>query len=139
VPEDDALRTYRVSRIESAEELDQRFDRPLGFTLAVWWRESSAQFEQLPMRQPVKVRLTGAGLRRLTQVLGPEYRAKSILAVGQPDADGWAEAELVLESRVVGLGQLTALGGDVEILEPADLRESLAEIGAAVAARNAPR
>ncbi|MEC3975116.1 helix-turn-helix transcriptional regulator [Amycolatopsis sp. H20-H5] len=140
VPEDDALRTYRVSRIVSAEEVDERFERPAGFNLARWWRDSSANFERMPLRLTVKVRLSRAGVRSLRRLLGPdESSADAFVSLGPADAEGWADAELALENRDIGLSQLTSIGAEVEILEPADLRAALAETGAAIAARNAPR
>ncbi len=42
-------RTYRVSRVRSAELLDDLFERPSGFDLAAHWEESSARFtERIP-------------------------------------------------------------------------------------------
>ncbi|QFU85632.1 YafY family protein [Amycolatopsis sp. YIM 10] len=137
VPEDDALRTYRVGRISEAELLDERFQRPPEFDLAGWWRESSAAFERFTMRIEVTLRLSGRAFRQLPRVLGPESMPSSLLE-RRDLADGWIEARLAMETEDIAVGQLTALGGEVEVLSPASVRARLAAVGAEMAARNAP-
>ncbi|MCP2169837.1 helix-turn-helix transcriptional regulator [Goodfellowiella coeruleoviolacea] len=133
------VRTYRVARIAAADVLDARFDRPDGFDLAGWWRQSSAAFERVSFPLRARVRLSPLARRALPSVIGPEYLAEVLLSQGEPDADGWAEAELAVESHEIGLSQLIALGAGVEVLEPVSLRAALAEVGAAMAAHNAVR
>jgi len=139
VPEDDALRTYRVSRILDAQARDVSFDRPPAFDLARWWRASSATFEQVARPLRVKARLSRLAVRELRRVFGGEHLADTVVALGEPDADGWAEAELALEGDEIGLGQLVALSPGVEVLDPPRVRAALAAIGAELAARNAQR
>jgi predicted DNA-binding transcriptional regulator YafY len=139
VPEDDALRTYRVSRILSAAAREAGFDRPPDFDLARWWRSSSAAFEQVARPLRVKARLDRTAVRELRRVFGGEHLADTVMTLGSPDADGWAEAELALEDGEIGLGQLVALSPGVEVLEPVELRAALAAIGAELAARNGQR
>lgn len=136
---DDAFRTYRVSRILSVEQLDSAFSRPPDFDLAQWWRESSATFEQVARPVRVRARLNRTAVRELRRVFGGEHLADTVVSLGQPDSDGWAEAELALEDDEIGLGQLVALSPGVEVLEPLRLRASLARVGAELAARNAQR
>ncbi|MEV6873584.1 YafY family protein [Amycolatopsis sp. NPDC051128] len=136
---DDALRTYRVSRISSVSALETAFERPPDFDLARWWRDSSATFEQVARPLRVKARLNRTAVRELHRVFGGEHLADTVVSLGSPDADGWAEAELVLEEDGIGLGQLVALSPGVEVLDPPELRATLAGIGAETAARNAQR
>ncbi|WP_033261666.1 helix-turn-helix transcriptional regulator [Amycolatopsis vancoresmycina] len=136
---DDALRTYRVSRILSVAQLDTAFERPSSFGLAEWWHSSSAAFEQVARPVRVRARLHRIAVRELRRVFGGEHLADTVVSLGPPDADGWAEAELALEGDEIGLGQLVALSPGVEVLEPAGLRAELAAIGAELAARNAQR
>ncbi|WP_410563641.1 helix-turn-helix transcriptional regulator [Amycolatopsis sp. cmx-4-61] len=133
---DDVLRTYRVSRILSATRLEAAFERPPDFDLARWWESSSAAFEQVTRPVRVRARLNRTAVRELRRVFGGEHLADTVVALGTPDADGWAEAELALEGDEIGLGQLVALSPGVEVLEPASLRAALATIGAELAARN---
>ncbi|WIX86381.1 YafY family protein [Amycolatopsis sp. DG1A-15b] len=136
---DDALRTYRVSRILSVSVQEVAFSRPPDFDLAHWWRASSATFEQVARPLGVRVRLDRTAVRELRRVFGGEHLADTVVSLGTPAADGWAEAELALEDDEIGLGQLVALSPGVEVLEPVELRAALAAIGAELAARNAQR
>jgi predicted DNA-binding transcriptional regulator YafY len=136
---DDALRTYRVSRILSVTRLGSAFERPPDFDLARWWRASSATFEQVARPLRVKARVNRDAVRELRRVFGSEHLADTVVSLGTPDDEGWAEAELALEDDEIGLGQLVALSPGVEVLEPPELRAALAAIGAEVAARNAQR
>ncbi|MFI6030656.1 helix-turn-helix transcriptional regulator [Amycolatopsis magusensis] len=138
VPEDDAIRTYRVGRIASVELLDQRFSRPADFDLPGWWRRSSAEFERWTMHLEVTLRLSARAFRRLPQVLGLESMGSSLLE-HHPLADGWIQARLMMETEHIAVGQLISLGSEVEVLSPASVRAALAEVGAAIAARNAPQ
>ncbi|HET6703588.1 YafY family protein [Amycolatopsis sp.] len=136
---DDALRTYRVSRILSAAAQDTTFDRPPDFDLPTWWRSSSATFEQVARPLRVKARLNSIAVRELRRVFGGEHLADTVVSLGPPGDDGWAEAELALEGHEIGLGQLIALSPGVEVLEPVAVRAALAAAGAELAARNAQR
>ncbi|MGW4060374.1 helix-turn-helix transcriptional regulator [Amycolatopsis sp. NPDC004747] len=136
---DDALRTYRVSRILTAAAQDTTFDRPPDFDLPAWWRASSATFEQVARPVRARARLAPAAVRELRRVFGGEHLADTVVSLGPPEADGWAEAELALEDGDIGLGQLVALSPGVEVLDPPELRAALAAIGAELAARNGQR
>ncbi|MEV4052621.1 WYL domain-containing protein [Amycolatopsis sp. NPDC049688] len=136
---DDALRTYRVSRILSVASSEVSFDRPPEFDLAGWWRSSSAAFEQVARPLSVRARLNRTAVRELRRVFGGEHLADTVVSLGTPDDHGWAEAELALEDGEIGLGQLVALSPGVEVLDPPELRAALAAVGAELAARNAQR
>lgn len=136
MPDDDARRTYRVSRILTAAELEARFERPPDFDLAGWWRAASATFEQVDRPLRVTARLNRTAVRGLRRVFGAEDLAHTVISLGEPTADGWAEAELALESTEIGLGQLIALSPGVEVVTPPEIRAALAAIGTEVATRN---
>ncbi len=137
VPEADAVRTYRLARITAVETAGDVFDRPAAFQLAQWWSASAASFDRTLIRDRVRVRLSPRGLTRLPHHLDPATRGEAVLHTGPPDAEGWCEVELAVESPQVALGQLLPLGGELEVLAPAPLRAAFAEVGAAIAARNA--
>ncbi|QRP46497.1 YafY family protein [Amycolatopsis sp. FDAARGOS 1241] len=136
---DGGFRTYRVSRILRAGEPAERFERPADFDLPAWWRASSATFEQVDRPLRVTARLSRLAVRELRRVFGGEHLADTVVTLGEPGADGWAEAELALEGGEIGLGQLVALSPGVEVLDPPELRAELAKIGAELAARNGQR
>ncbi|MFD4369868.1 helix-turn-helix transcriptional regulator [Rhodococcus sp. NPDC058521] len=126
--------SYRVSRIEAADVLDTEVTRPDDFDLAAWWADSVAEFDRSLLRFPCRLRLSETGLRRLPEAVGTEAAR---VEPGPPDDIGWFTFDLRLETEEVALHQLTALGADVEVVEPRSLREALREVGTAVAARNA--
>jgi predicted DNA-binding transcriptional regulator YafY len=135
----DTVLTYRVDRIAAAEPTGESFQRPDGFDLAEWWAGAASRFEGQMLRATVRLRLGPRGLKMLPRVADPDAGLRAVAHAGPPDADGWRDVELDVEDVKVAAGQLTALGGEVEALDPPELREALAAAGAALAARNAPR
>jgi len=135
---DTDIRTYRVARVVSAEVLPTVFDRPADFVLSSWWAEASARFEQSLLRETVQLRLSRLALRLLRTVTDPEAAALAIATAGPPDSEGWREVTLEVESLPVATTQLLSLGVGVEVVAPEALRTALAELGLAIAARNAP-
>jgi predicted DNA-binding transcriptional regulator YafY len=133
------VRTYRVDRVTAAEPTGESFDRPAGFDLAEWWAGAASRFESQMLRASVRLRVGRRGLKMLQHVTDQDAALRAIAHAGPPDSEGWRELELEVESVEVAAGQLTALGGEVEALDPPQLREALAAAGAALAARNAPR
>ncbi len=131
--------TYRVDRIADAQVTGERFERPVGFDLAEWWAGAAGRFESQMLRATVRLRVGPRGLKILPRATDEDAALRAIAHAGPPDADGWRELELEVESIRVAAGQLTALGGEVEALDPPELRAALAAAGEALAARNAPR
>jgi predicted DNA-binding transcriptional regulator YafY len=133
----DVPRTYRVARIADAVP-DEPFERP-PFDLGSWWAQTSARFERSLLRDRVRLRLSPHALRVLPEVTDRGAAAEALAAAGPPDADGWRELELDVESEPVARTQLSGLGAGVEVLAPDTLRAALAEVGQAMTARNQPR
>jgi predicted DNA-binding transcriptional regulator YafY len=131
------VRTYRVSRIESASLRADRFARPVGFDLAAWWAASSAQFDRTMLRATVRIRLSARAAGVLHHVVDPAAAAEALAGAGEPDDEGWRTLDLAVESAQVAASQLVALCDGVEALAPPELRQRLAELGAAIAARHA--
>jgi predicted DNA-binding transcriptional regulator YafY len=134
----DDVRTYRVGRIEAATALAERFERPEGFDLAAFWERSSAEFDRSILRARVRVRLSPGAARALPRHTDRAAAEEALAAAGPPDADGWVEVDLAVEAEDVAFGQLIALAPDVEVVAPARLRAVFADVGARLAARNAP-
>jgi predicted DNA-binding transcriptional regulator YafY len=107
-------RTYRVSRISDAAILNERAVRPAVFDLAVYWARSAAEFrEKLP-------RYYASFLAKPAVMRWVRYR-------------GWRlEEEAPLEDRVrirvrfdaeeEALQFGLSFGGDMEVIEPSELR-----------------
>ncbi|QJY46892.1 helix-turn-helix transcriptional regulator [Pseudonocardia broussonetiae] len=128
--------TYRVDRITGAEPTGEVFVRPEGFDLVKWWAESSAGFEATMLRTTVRLRLGPHGRRWLAHVTDTEAALRALDGAGPPDADGWCVVELAVEDVRVAAGQLVGLAGEVEALDPPELRAALYEAGSALAAHN---
>ncbi|MFC4943867.1 helix-turn-helix transcriptional regulator [Pseudonocardia sp. GCM10023141] len=135
----DTVLTYRVDRIVRAEPTGEKFERPAGFDLVEWWAGAAGRFERQMLRETVRLRLGPRGLKWLHHVADADAAVRAVAQAGPPDAEGWCEVELDVESIPVAGGQLVGLGAEVEALAPAALRQALAEAGAALARRNAPR
>ncbi|WP_433289208.1 helix-turn-helix transcriptional regulator [Pseudonocardia sp. CA-142604] len=135
----DTVLTYRVDRIVAAEPTGEGFTRPDGFDLASWWADATTRFASQMLRVTVRLRLGPRGVKMLSHVTDSDAAAQAIARAGPPDAEGWREVELDVEEIAVAASQLTGLGGEVEALDPPELRTALAAAGAALAERNAPR
>jgi predicted DNA-binding transcriptional regulator YafY len=135
---DGTVRTYRVDRITTAELTGERFERPAGFDLAEWWAGAAGRFESQMLRATVRLRVGPRGLKVLPRAADHDAALRAIAHAAPPDAEGWRVLELDVEGIDVAAGQLTALGAEVEALDPPELRAALAAAGAALASRNAP-
>ena len=113
-------RVYRVSRIEDAELSDEMFERPPGLDLRAAWAAQVGRFRSdWPDRLSVTVRVDPSISDRFTRLVGEHV-------VGRLPG-GTAILEFAARDAAVSL--LTAFGGAVEVLEPAHLREHLADLG----------
>jgi predicted DNA-binding transcriptional regulator YafY len=131
---DDSMRTYRVSRIVDPVVPADRFERPEAFDLADYWGKAVVAYEESLPAFTAIVRVRGDGLERITEALGPA-------SVGQPTSDsigqgpeGWQTVSLKLEDLSHAEPILLRLGAELQVLEPADLRERIAATTGAMAA-----
>jgi predicted DNA-binding transcriptional regulator YafY len=123
-------RVYRLSRVVSATRREGSFARPGDFDLPAFWRGWSRAFEAGLPRVEVAVRLAP----RTVEVA----RAAAIdVVLGEPEAGGWVRASLTFERLEWAENALLGLGPGAEVLEPAELRASVAASARAIAARYA--
>jgi predicted DNA-binding transcriptional regulator YafY len=132
-----ALRTFRVSRVVSAKELDEAVERPDDFDLASHWASASEAFLDTMPTYAVKVRVQRSALGYLRQVVGPTQATAALQAAGDADADGWVTVDLLLEFLDQAVYELIRFGDSCEVLEPPELRERMAGMAASMAARYA--
>ncbi|HYH29454.1 MAG TPA: YafY family protein [Pseudonocardia sp.] len=125
---DGADRTYRLSRLQDVEELDEPADRPTGVDLELLWEERRTRFM--------------AGFRDVTAVVRVRETARAALVerarevrAERPDGHGWLRLEFVFSDVDYATAMIWALGPDVEALDPEPLRTALAERAAATARR----
>lgn len=93
------------------------FDRPADFDLASHWCEAQDAYVQRFSHFPIRLQIRGEALVRAGWTFA---RSKSL---GEPDADGWVEAEFDTEDWDGAVGLVGALGSDVIILGPQRLRQ----------------
>ncbi|MET4643668.1 putative DNA-binding transcriptional regulator YafY [Streptomyces atratus] len=116
------FRVYRIDRFAAVAVTDERFVRDEDFDLPAFWDERAAQFARSILRTEVTVRVSEAGVGRLPHAVDRSAALDALDAAGPPDVDGWRTVVLPVESLDVAYSQLLALGPELEVLEPADLR-----------------
>ncbi|MDQ0377202.1 helix-turn-helix transcriptional regulator [Amycolatopsis thermophila] len=122
---DGATRTYRVSRILALEP-GGAFERPAGFDLTAYWREWSEQFERRMYPRVAVVRLSPLGRDLVPFYLGAVGARALRECPDVPDDDGWLRVELPVEPGAPALGELLRFGPELQVLEPAELRDQVA-------------
>ena len=129
-------RTYRVSRIEEAELLDERFDRPDTFELADYWSESIAAYERDVPRLQVTVRVRPAAIPRLAMLAGGTAVNEADRLPAADDPDGWTHLRLRMEWPDDAAARLAGMGPEMEVLEPPELRVQILELARGSLARH---
>ncbi|RMI35357.1 helix-turn-helix transcriptional regulator [Nocardia stercoris] len=124
---DRGRRTFRVDRIAETELLDEPATRPDDFVLEAAWREVVADLERNRSRTWATARAENRHLPILRHHFGIHCEvvsragAEVVLRVAAPTALDLAR-------------NLAGWGGLVEVLEPAEVRDELARIGAELTA-----
>ncbi|MFE5877567.1 helix-turn-helix transcriptional regulator [Rhodococcus sp. NPDC056506] len=121
-----ADRTYRLSRILAAEELDELAERPASVDLEQIWQERSARFRAGGDQVAVRLRLNPARREELVET------ALGVHAESDGD-DGWLRMEVTFQDSRHAEWALWQLGVDAEALAPQSLRIALLSRAAAVA------
>ncbi|WP_049580963.1 helix-turn-helix transcriptional regulator [Streptomyces sp. SBT349] len=128
------IRTYRVSRLLEAEVLGPAPERPEGFDLADHWTRAARGLESSRYRGEARLRVSARGRTLLPMQFGA-VGARAVRGAGPPDADGWAELTLPVESTPVAVTDLLRLGTEAEVLDPPELRAAVAAAVAELARR----
>lgn len=123
-------RTYRLASILSLVPRPGKFKRPRRFDLGRFWAESLERFEAGLHRGTATVRATPRGARRLAAIGSAFARAVESKQLRPGER---ATITIPIESVGHAAGLLVALGTDVEVLEPAELRERLRQDAARIA------
>ncbi|MCC3377229.1 YafY family protein [Cohnella sp. REN36] len=113
------LRTYRVSRVEEAELLADRFAVPDAFDLAAWWTRSTERFRAALPVYVAGVRIREDALERLRRE--PYVHIKTT----QPAEGGWVDVEADFHTEDSARTLLLGYGGSVFVRFPEPLRSSL--------------
>lgn len=129
-------RTYRVDAIRALEATGETFERPVDFDLATHWAASVRAFEAGLYQGTATIRLSPIGMERLS-VLAAAAVEMARRSAAPPDADGWVQANIPVETTDHAMRELLKLGVEAEVLEPPELRQAMRDAAATLAARYA--
>lgn len=113
------MRVYRVSRIAAVRPLDETFERPAGFELTTFWAEWSRAFEQSRPTVEVTVRVSEEVRRFLP---------------GEPRVEEDGRVVVAFDNLADAHRELLRFGADLEVLDPAELRDWVGQTSRDVAA-----
>ena len=122
------IRSYRVSRIQSATILDERFARPTDFDLAAYWEQSARKFKAALPRYQARVRVHPSIFPRLRY----GGRFAHVEHVGEADEKGWIPVTLRFDIEEMACEYALSFGAQLEVLEPPALRESVIRMAQSV-------
>lgn len=117
------VRVYRIDRFTEVSLGEERFVRDEDFDLPGFWEERAAQFARSILRTEVVVRLSETGAWQLPYATDRAAAREALAAAGPADGLGRVTVTLPVESLEVAYTQLLSLGPELEILEPAELRD----------------
>jgi predicted DNA-binding transcriptional regulator YafY len=115
------FRTYRVSRIEQAQILDQPCERPPDFDLAAYWKASTAQFRERPRYNAI-LRLDS----QTAETMKTWGCFSNVETPQNGNPDGWVTVRAQFEDEDHARFVVLGLGPHADVLEPAKLQERVA-------------
>ena len=128
------IRTYRASRVTEPEVLEEAFERPADFDLAAYWAESSAAYERDAPRISVEVRIAEDRLWRISNVFG-HAAVEAADRSTEGEGPGVVRLRMSLDYPDEVPGQLLAVGPNLEVVGPPEVREQVINLADLVAAR----
>lgn len=132
-----APRTYRVSNLDRIEVLATSVRRPRHFDLSSYWADATQRFESALRGGSARVRLSPAGLQLLAD-WNPAARAAVAAQAIEAGPDGWIEARIPMEPLPHAAREVLRLGAEIQVLEPADLRDAVARVAREIVRLNQP-
>ncbi|HEY4388550.1 MAG TPA: YafY family protein [Ktedonobacteraceae bacterium] len=121
---DEQIRNYRVSRVREARLLEQASHRPANFDLAAYWAQSTANFKEGLPRYAATVRVDPSILSYMRLV----GRYARIEQISPPDEDGWVRLSMQFEEERGACEYVVSFGSQIEVVEPASLREKVIHV-----------
>jgi len=128
------IRTYRVSRVVTARQTGESFQRPADFDLAGYWADSAAAYERDVPQIDVVVRVRPDRLDRLRDAVGSAV-VNEAEYLAEPDPDGWLRLRVRMGWPDEVPGRLLRAGRWVEVLAPPDIRARVGATARAIAER----
>jgi predicted DNA-binding transcriptional regulator YafY len=128
---DAGMRTFRVWRIQTLELTDEPARRPDDFDLAQTWREVVARMDEWRRAEQIRAIADRALLGPLRGHFGTR------LVVGDEVDDDRVAVEIGFGHTHNAAMELAGYSAGLEVIEPREVREELAAIGACLVARYA--
>ncbi|HKF35852.1 MAG TPA: YafY family protein [Ktedonobacteraceae bacterium] len=126
------MRVFRAARIQEARITAHPFTRPPAFNLVAFWEQWRNQWSESFSRNlrsyEIQIRVAPALVPTLQQHYGREIDEQA----DAPDPDGWMRLTLAFETQGVACSHILRFGSLIEVVEPQELREQLAQIAAAL-------
>jgi predicted DNA-binding transcriptional regulator YafY len=114
--------------------LQETVERPEGFDLAAYWAESSSAYERDAPTTTVEVRIAEDRLWRVRSVFG-ESTVEASERWPDPDRPGQVRLRMTLNYPDEVPGLLLAVGPNLEVIEPVEIRERVIRLADLVVAR----
>jgi predicted DNA-binding transcriptional regulator YafY len=128
------MQTYRISRIQSAQILDEQFERPEWFDLHSFWETWCRDFEESLPRYTATIRAAPNVTALMPRLYGEGVRSL-IENASPPDEDGWVTLSLIFDSFEGACASVLGLGGDAEVIGPPELRDAVTSMAREVLER----
>ena len=122
------LRTFRVDRMTSVEPTGEAVVRPDGFVLEEAWQLITDEVEQRRTPYHARALVKPEAVPICRWVLGNR------VSIGPTGPDGRVEVELRGHHLHSLAGEVASIGAGLEVIEPLELRERLAELAAELVA-----
>ena len=129
---DAGLRTFRIWRIQSVELKDEPVVRPPGFDLAETWQSVVADMDELRGSMRIRALVEPSAVGWLRGHVGGAR-----LVLGEALPDGWVQVELGFPETHHPAMELAGYSAVLEVLDPPEVRDELAAIGARLVERYA--
>jgi len=122
------VRSYRISRIEHIEVLDEACRRPVDFDLAKFWEQSAEEFRTKLPRYQTRVRVRSEIVPRMSYA----GRFAKIERIEEEDNEGWVPVSLRFDIEEMACEYALSFGNKLEVLEPIELREKVRQAASEV-------
>ncbi|RAL26087.1 helix-turn-helix transcriptional regulator [Thermoflavimicrobium daqui] len=128
INEDNQIRSFKLNRVRSVTILDKRFERPIGFNMTTYWKQTKSEFVANLPRYIVQVELSPYTFQRIKWT----DRFVRILDAGPPLSTGWIPATLRFDTEQEAAETILGFHSQVKVLSPTSLREKVKEMARAV-------
>ena len=118
----EGMRTYRVSRMREAVALATTFERPAGFNLAAWWKESTTALRDSKQRFAATLAMSPEAV----VAMEPWMAVQAVEDCAERLPEGWRAYAVEFDSAYAAKFVALGLGSTARVLKPEELRRDVA-------------